>query len=188
MFAVFPLNIVVFPDEEVALHLFEPRYKELFQDFRNGKEFAIVFSDNSGLAKYGSLVTIDKVINEFPDETVDVIVKGTSIIKVKQFHKLYPNKLYSAIEAQRVEVEDQVDDELRNLFQEYLKQVGKKANNSSRGIYQLANRLEMPIELKRELLQQHSQKELNNFLINLIRMFSKIHEQESLLKENYHLN
>ena len=29
---LFPLNLVVFPEEELNLHIFEPRYKELVND------------------------------------------------------------------------------------------------------------------------------------------------------------
>ena len=58
MFAVFPLNIVVLPGEEVALHLFEARYKQLYADFKSGKEFAIVFSSKSEMADFGTLVYI----------------------------------------------------------------------------------------------------------------------------------
>ncbi len=188
MFAVFPLNIVVLPGESVALHLFETRYKQLFQDFRNGKEFVILFCDKSGMADYGSLVFIEKIINEFPDETVDVIVKGRSIIKINRFHKLYPTKLYSAVEGEVIKVEEQVGNELKELYQAYLFQLGKKMNNSEPNVYQLANRLELSLELKKELLEQHTQEELNCFLINAIRMMGKIYEQESLLKDNFHWN
>ncbi len=41
-FPLFPLNIVVFPGEELNLHIFEPRYRALIRDAeREGFSFGI---------------------------------------------------------------------------------------------------------------------------------------------------
>lgn len=189
MFAVFPLNIVVLPSESVALHLFEPRYKELFLDYRNGKAFAIVYSDKEGLSSHGTLVYIDKVVNEFPDGTVDIIVKGISVIKVKEFHKLYPKKRYSGIEAEVVTIDTKVNAKLKALFLTHLLKVGKKSDpKADLSIFQLANRLEMDQKRKNELIQHSDKEEINRFLSNEIRFIDKIKEQEELLNKNFHLN
>lgn len=189
MFAAFPLNIVVLPQESVALHLFEPRYKQLFIDYRNGKEFAIIYSDKSGLSSHGSLVRIDKIVNEFPDGTVDIIVKGTSLIKIKKFHKLYPKKTYSAVDAEVLKVVTKVSAKLKALFLTYLLKVGKKTNPKVEfDLYQLANRLEMDQKRKNELIQHEDEIEIHRFLSNEIRFLAKIKEQEELLNRNFHLN
>ena len=39
---LFPLNIVVYPGEELNLHIFEPRYKQLISEcFNDKKEFGV---------------------------------------------------------------------------------------------------------------------------------------------------
>ena len=188
MFAVFPLNIVVLPDEEVALHLFEPRYKQLYADFKSGKEFAIVFSSKSEMADYGTLVYIKRVINEFPDDTVDLIVKGSKIIKIDEFKQLYPEKLYSGVEAKEIEHDTLVSKELHELFNSFLDKFGKRKSKDKPTIFQIANRIEMPQETKREFIGQADNAALNRFLINQIRFDLKVREQEELLNQKFHLN
>ncbi|MEQ8909916.1 MAG: LON peptidase substrate-binding domain-containing protein [Vicingaceae bacterium] len=189
MYAVFPLNIVVLPNESVALHLFEPRYRQLFRDYKEGEEFAIVYKDKAGLADFGTLVYIEKVVNEFPDETVDVIVKGSSIIKVKEFHETYPDKLYSGIEAEEIDHSHDAKDNLKALFKLYLEAVGKRINkNQPLDLFYIANRLELDAETKNELISLNSSAEINCFLMNQIRFLEKIREQESLLQSKFHLN
>ena len=188
MYAVFPLNIVVLPNEEVALHLFEPRYKQLYADFKNGKEFAIIFSVKNDVANYGTLVSIEKVINEFPDDTVDLIVKGSKIIQVNSFEKNFPGKLYSAVEAEPVEIDSSVSTDLIQQFDIFLEKTGKKKFKNAPDIFQLANRMEMSQETKSEFISKADNAALNRFLINQIRFELKIREQESLLNQKFHLN
>ena len=188
-YAVFPLNIVVLPEESVALHLFEPRYRQLFKDFKDGGEFAIVHKDKNGLADFGSLVYIDKIVNEFPDETVDIIVKGSSIIQVEKFIDTYPNKLYSAIKGEIVELPVQASPLVIHYFNDYLKHSGKRIiKEHSESIFYIANRLGLSNENKNKLISLSTIEEMNNFLLNELKFLVKIREQESLLQQNFHLN
>jgi Lon protease-like protein len=189
MYPVFPLSIVVLPNESVALHLFEPRYRQLFQDYKDGDEFAIVYEDKNGLAEYGTLVYIDKIINEFPDETVDVIVKGSSIIKVEEFIENYPDKLYSAVECEIMETSMAAKDSLQEKFIAYLQTSGKRiAKNQAIDIFYIANRLELDAETKNKLISLENNAEMNCFLVNQLSFLEKIREQESLLQQKFHLN
>lgn len=189
MYAVFPLEIVVLPGESVALHLFEPRYKQLFKDFKDGSEFAIVYKDRKGLSSYGSLVYFEKVINEYPDETVDVIVKGSSIVLVEKFFELFPGKLYSAIEASPVQCNWKASPNLVDKFKAFLCRIDKQiAKSASIDLFYIANRLELDAESKNELMQQKSESEANCFLFNQINLMERLSEQEELLQQKFHLN
>lgn len=189
MYAVFPLGIVVLPGESVALHLFEPRYKQLFKDFKDGSEFAIVFKDRKGLSNFGTLVYIDKIINEYPDETVDIIVKGTSIVEVKKFHDQFPDKLYSAIEAKVIDTNWKTSENLHSNFCHFLNKIDKQiAKSAIVDLFYIANRLELDAESKNQLIQQKSEAEANCFLINQINLMDRLKEQEELLQQKFHLN
>lgn len=189
MYAVFPLGIVVLPGESVALHLFEPRYKQLFKDFKDGSEFAIVHKDRKGLSNFGTLVYIDKVINEYPDETVDIIVKGASIIQVDKFIDTYPNKLYAAVEGTILQSNWNASSNLKVKFEGYLNKMDKKiARSATVDLFYIANRLELDAESKNELLQQKSEAEANCFIINQISLMERLKEQEDLLQQKFHLN
>jgi Lon protease-like protein len=189
MYAAFPLNIVVLPDECVALHLFEPRYRQLFKDHKGGEEFVIVRQHQGVRSEYGTLVYIEKIVNEFPDETVDVIVKGSSIVKIDQFHDLYPTKLYSAVDVELKEINTSPSDNLISEFEQYLsaskKRIVKEHSNS---LFYIANRLEMNTEAKDELIELANGEQMNRYLLNQIKFLNKIREQEGLLNQNFHLN
>jgi ABC-type molybdate transport system substrate-binding protein len=189
MYAVFPLGIVVLPGESVALHLFEPRYKQLFKDFKDGREFAIIYKDRKGMSQYGSLVYIEKVINEYPDETVDLIVKGTSIVQLSQFIEQYPEKLYSGIEATVVNTEWKASTALVKKFEQFLNTIDKKISQSAKiDLFYIANRLELDAESKKELIQQKNEANANCFLLNQINLMERLREQEELLQQKFHLN
>lgn len=189
MYAVFPLNIIILPEESVALHLFEPRYRELFHDYKNGKEFIIAFSDKNGLSSHATTVFIDQVINEFPDGTVDIIVKGKHVVEIQQFIDKYPKKLYSAVEAKALELDGIASEKLHEHFNDYLTTIDKKVKASPPfTLFYIANRIELSQENKNELIKQSGSKGIDAFLINEIRFLLKIREQEESLNQRFHLN
>ena len=55
---LFPLGLVLLPTEQVPLHIFEPRYRELIgESLEHGVPFGIVYADDDGLRQVGTLAT-----------------------------------------------------------------------------------------------------------------------------------
>ena len=76
---LFPLGIVLLPTEQVPLHIFEPRYRELIgESLVDGSPFGIVFADDDGLRQIGTLATVAEVVEEFEDGRLNVVVEGGS--------------------------------------------------------------------------------------------------------------
>lgn len=74
---LFPLNIVVFPESSVPLHIFEPRYKELVNTALDGhKDFGINLVDSARLYQTGCTVEVSEISRRYPDGRLDVIVTG----------------------------------------------------------------------------------------------------------------
>lgn len=189
MLAVFPLNIVVLPEESVALHLFEPRYRELFADHKNGKEFVILYSNKGQNAKSGTVVVIDQIVNEFPDGTVDVIVKGIQPAQILSFHPIMKDKLYSGVEINRLNIFANANERLTAQFKDYLLSIQKSSSKPTPySIYYIANRLQLSLDTKNELISIDNEKFANTFLINELRFIRKIREQEATLNHNFQLN
>ena len=70
---IFPLGIVVYPDENLNLHIFEPRYKQLITEcFSQKKQFGIPTMIESRLQDYGSLVTILEITKVHDDGEMDI--------------------------------------------------------------------------------------------------------------------
>jgi ATP-dependent Lon protease len=52
---LFPLGIVLLPTEQVPLHIFEPRYRELVGEcLEDESEFGLVFADDDGIRPVGT--------------------------------------------------------------------------------------------------------------------------------------
>ncbi len=93
---IFPLGIVVFPNEDLNLHVFEPRYKQLVKDcFANKKPFGIPAVLNTGLKEMGTLVEIKEIVEVYKDGKMDIRTKGLQVFKMLDVVKTIPSKLYS---------------------------------------------------------------------------------------------
>ena len=74
---LFPLGIVLLPGEQVPLHIFEPRYRQLIGEcLEEGAPFGLVFADESGLRKVGTEAEIVEVLERFDDGRLNIVVEG----------------------------------------------------------------------------------------------------------------
>lgn len=109
---IFPLGIVVFPGEELNLHIFEPRYKELITDcYAEKKPFGIPTVLKRGLSEIGTLVEITEIAEVYQDGQMDIKTKGISVFRVLELMKTVPDKLYSG-----AIVNYPFNEERKNLF------------------------------------------------------------------------
>ena len=74
---LFPLGLVLLPTEQVPLHIFEPRYRELVEEcLDEGKPFGLIFADDDGLREIGTLATVVEVTDRFDDGRLNIVVEG----------------------------------------------------------------------------------------------------------------
>lgn len=91
---LFPLNWVIFPEEVVNLHIFEPRYRELITDCQeSGEPFGIPFFD-SGIQKFGTLLKLDNILKRYQDGKMDISATGIEPFELLKFNNLTEGKLY----------------------------------------------------------------------------------------------
>ena len=63
---IFPLDIVVYPGEDLNLHIFEPRYRQLIADsLENKKPFGIPVVINNEVKEYGTLVQLTEIVKTY---------------------------------------------------------------------------------------------------------------------------
>jgi len=92
---LFPLNLVVFPGEELNLHIFEPRYKELVNDCMSKKvNFGIPSYVNKKL-ELGTEMEIKSVEKLYDDGRMDIITLGLRVFKVLNYQNPKPGKLHA---------------------------------------------------------------------------------------------
>ncbi|MBP6591261.1 MAG: LON peptidase substrate-binding domain-containing protein, partial [Chitinophagaceae bacterium] len=93
---IFPLNIVVYPGEELNLHIFEPRYKQLITECHEAKKpFGIPTVINNKLKDYGSLVEITELSKVHDNGEMDIRTRGVQIFRILELIREIPDKLYS---------------------------------------------------------------------------------------------
>jgi Lon protease-like protein len=82
---LFPLGLVLLPQERVPLHIFEDRYKELIGEcLQTGAEFGIVYGDDAGVRSIGTTARVAEVLERFDDGRMNVIVEGRERFSVEQ--------------------------------------------------------------------------------------------------------
>ena len=92
---IFPLSIVVYPGEELNLHIFEPRYKQLITECKEAnKPFGICPVINNRIAELGTLVFITELSKVYDNGEMDIKTRGNKIFRILEEIKEVPEKLY----------------------------------------------------------------------------------------------
>jgi hypothetical protein len=74
---LFPLSVVLLPSNELPLHIFEDRYKEMIGGvLRERSEFGVVLASSGGIAATGCTATVEQVIKEYEDGRMDIMTVG----------------------------------------------------------------------------------------------------------------
>ena len=93
---IFPLGIVVYPGEQLNLHIFEPRYKQLIKDcFETKKPFGIPTVIDEKISEMGTLVQVLEISKEYEDGKMDIKTEGLKVFRMLEMVKELPDKLYS---------------------------------------------------------------------------------------------
>jgi Lon protease-like protein len=93
---IFPLGIVVFPGEQVNLHIFEPRYKQLITDcFSENRPFGIPAVVGEKVQEFGTLVRVVDIKQVYDDGKMDIVTRGEEVFRMLELVKAIPDKLYS---------------------------------------------------------------------------------------------
>jgi hypothetical protein len=93
---IFPLSLVVYPGEDLNLHIFEPRYKQLISEcITLKKPFGIPAVIGNNMNELGTLVEIVEVSKTHDNGEIDIKTRGLKIFKILEIIKEIPGKLYS---------------------------------------------------------------------------------------------
>src|SRR3982751_7151922 len=93
---IFPLGLVVYPGEQLNLHIFEPRYKQLINECQaEKKSFGIPAIIDNQLQDYGTVVKISEITTVHDNGEMDIKTEGDKVFRVLEVIKEIPDKLYS---------------------------------------------------------------------------------------------
>jgi len=92
---LFPLPMVIFPDEQIVLHIYEERYKILLKDIlskEENNEIGVPPIIEQKLSSIGTSMQIEEVLEQYEDGTSDVLVSGLRRFRLVKVEK---NREYS---------------------------------------------------------------------------------------------
>jgi Lon protease-like protein len=170
---LFPLNLVVYPEEKLNLHIFEPRYKQLIGDIKaSGGTFGIPPFINNKISEYGAemkLLSIEKV---YSDGRMDIKTKGAGIFRINRLDNPAVNKLYLGGSVTPTEQEDDEDPKLRKRLLKNLDYLYALLNatfdvdgNAVQPLsFMIAHNIGLSLEQEYKLLKLNSEKQRQEFL------------------------
>lgn len=81
---LFPLEVVLFPEAALPLHIFEERYKEMVALCLAEKiGFGVVCAQREGLAVVGCTAEIVRILEEYPDGRMDILCQGARRFEIE---------------------------------------------------------------------------------------------------------
>jgi Lon protease-like protein len=116
---IFPLGVVLLPQMEMPLHIFEERYKVMINEcIDQGKAFGIVYFDGKQIRKFGCTAIITKILKRYADGRMDLLTTGD-----KRFYVEYLDESKAFLQAGVLYFDDRdekITDEDEDLLHEAL--------------------------------------------------------------------
>jgi uncharacterized protein len=190
---------VVYPGEQLNLHIFEPRYKQLINECHHSKKpFGIPTVINEKMQEYGSLVEITELSAVHPNGEMDIRTKGVRIFRILEIIKEVPDKLYSGAIVNYPETHEKGNPELmrkvinsiRDLHR--LLKVNKdfKKEDHELTAYDVAHHIGMSLEEEYELLglldERQRQEYIKRYLTKVIPLVAGMEQLKEKIKLNGH--
>ena len=92
---IFPLAVVVYPGEELNLHIFEPRYKQLILEAKESKKpFGIPSVIKDQVSEMGTLMELLEIKEVYDNGEMDIMTRGIKVFRMLELVKSIPDKLY----------------------------------------------------------------------------------------------
>tara|TARA_R110001592_G_scaffold46930_1_gene149189 strand:- start:112 stop:741 length:630 start_codon:yes stop_codon:yes gene_type:complete len=191
----FPLKLVVFPDEKLNLHVFEPRYKQLVSEcVAEGKSFGIPVFD-TGIMEFGSEMIVEKVVKAYPNGEMDIVARCTRVFELVTFQEMVAGKLYAGGKVTFVANNKDGEAEQWSRLKELAKQLieilrmDHKLNVADlTEEYQLAHKLGLSLEQEYDMLQMENQSQRYTYLISHMERAIPFVKEMERAKERIQLN
>jgi hypothetical protein len=187
---VFPLNLVAFPGEHLNLHIFEPRYRQLFRECENEeKNFVICPFYNGENIYMGTEMRLLEIEKIYANGKMDVRTEGLKLVRIQAFYKTLIDKLYGGAEIEYLPWDNESDyalnvEILNNLIRLYksveIKNV-KLGNPQEFRTYQVAHKVGFTFEQELEFLKISTEKDRQYYMLrHLIKFIPVVSEAEEM--------
>lgn len=190
---LFPLKMVVFPGEQLNLHIFEPRYKQLIRECdQNGVTFGIPAFIEGKVMDFGTEIQLKIIEKRYEDGKIDIKTEGIGVFKINEFFAIAPNKLYPGADVERlpnnperdIALNEHIIDNMAELFK--ILKINKPVPDSATSFntFDIGHLVGFSIEQEYELLCIPSEYDRQQFVLNhLKKLIPVVKEMERLRKK-----
>ncbi len=195
---IFPLELVVYPGNDLNLHIFEPRYKQLIHDCADTKmPFGIPAVVNRAMGEFGTLMELVEITHlDAGTGEMDIRTRGLKVFRIERLAKLYPGKLYSAARVEYPGNELAGDPEKMREVVAAVKRlhailkVEKEFRRVEDGLtsYEVAQHMGLTLKQEYELLGMFDERERQEYLRRYLERMLPVVEEMELMKEKIRLN
>jgi Lon protease-like protein len=162
---LFPLGIVLLPTEQLPLHIFEERYKELIEEcLATDGEFGLVYADDDGLRDLGTRARVTEVLTRFEDGRLNIVVEGGERFRLSELTdgRAYSTGLVETIVDDDDPADTAATEEALRLFERLRELTGSDvdvpAGAAPQLSFALAGKVELPPHDKLGLLAETSER------------------------------
>ena len=175
-FPLFPLELVALPHELVPLHIFEERYRIMFDELLESEgEFGIVWSTDAGPRPVGCACEIEHVLERMEDGRLNVLTRGTRPFRIveRQADMPYPAAtvefLDDKVEEQDVSAAEAARRSYAELVVEATDTTPDPDELAAKTAYEMAATVDFGLEAKQGLLDLRSENARMRLVTRLFR-------------------
>ncbi len=179
-FPLFPLPLVALPHELVPLHIFEERYRTMFDELLNRKsQFGIVWANEGDLRTVGCACEIARVLERMDDGRLNVLTRGARPFRLVERQ---PDRPYPVATVEFLEDVDEPPDEdaaaaARTAYAELVRRATDTAPDpaelASKGAYAMAAAVDFGLDAKQGLLDLRSENARMRLVTRLFKAAAK---------------
>ena len=194
---IFPLAIVVYPGEELNLHIFEPRYRQLTNEcFAAKKPFGIPSVIDDKINEMGTLVQVKEISQVYEDGKMDIKTEGLQVFRMLEAIHELPDKLYSGAIVNYPDNDERGNRTLMNGIVKGIKELHKLLNidkkfakpDNELWSYDVAHHAGMSLQEEYELLELLHESQRQEYLKRHLTKVIPVLAEMEMLKEKVKLN
>ena len=194
---IFPLSIVVYPGEQLNLHIFEPRYKQLItESFETKKPFGIPAVIDDKINEMGTLVQVKEISQVYEDGKMDIKTEGLQVFRMLEAIHELPDKLYSGAIVNYPDNNEKGNRILMNGIVKGIKELHKLLNIEKKFAkpdeelwsYDVAHHAGMSLQEEYELLELLHESQRQEYLKRHLTKVIPVLAEMEMLKEKVKLN
>jgi len=194
---LFPLKLVLYPGEQLNLHIFEPRYRQLFRECEeNGITFGLPAFINNQVMEFGTEARLKRVVKRYDSGELDVETEGMGVFRMENFFRVAPNKLYAGADIVRLDDFDDRDPYLNERIIRLLEElydalhINRKVPDEPEKMYtfEYAHHVGFSLQQEYDFLCIQSERERQLFMIQHIEKLIPTVQQLEQMRKKAQLN